>query len=99
VEKAGGEPDLIAGVARGDVGKTIAKYDGLVIPGGSDIDPATYGGRPHSTVRLSHPARDSLELEAARYAKRSGLPTLAICRGMQLVNVAFGGTLFEDIDD
>ena len=99
VERAGGEPVPVGNLPRGDVAKVLAKYDGLVIPGGPDIDPSTYGGRPHPAVQASHPDRDSLELEAARYAKRSGLPTLAICRGMQVVNVALGGTLYEDIDD
>ena len=96
---AGGEPVLFWGADRGEVGKALTGFDGLLIPGGHDLDPETYGGRPHAAVVKVHPDRDALELEAARFAKRSGLPTLAICRGIQVINVALGGTLYEDIDD
>jgi putative glutamine amidotransferase len=99
VESAGGEPVLVANVERGEVGRALADFDGLLVPGGPDLDPESYGGRPHPSVNLGHPQRDALELEAIRYAKRSGLPTLAICRGMQVANVALGGTLYEDIVD
>jgi putative glutamine amidotransferase len=99
VERAGGEPILIANVTRGSVDQLLADYDGLLIPGGPDLEPALYGGRPHPSVQLAHSDRDALELDAARYARRSGLPLFAICRGMQVVNVALGGTLYEDIAD
>jgi len=99
VSAAGGDPQLVGPVAQGGVAAVLAAFDGLLIPGGTDLDPATYGGRPHPSVDTSHPDRDALELEAARFAKRSGLPTLAICRGMQVVNVALGGTLYEDVPD
>jgi putative glutamine amidotransferase len=99
VENAGGEPVLVSGIERGLVGKALSGYDGLLLPGGHDLDPETYGGRPHESIQLDHPDRDALELEAARYASRSGLPTFAICRGLQVVNVALGGTLYQDIED
>lgn len=99
VHAAGGEAVLLGGLERGLVGKALTSFDGLLLPGGTDLDPATYGGQPHPLVERSHPELDILELEAARFAKRSGLPTLAICRGMQVVNVALGGTLYEDIGD
>ena len=99
VQAAGGEPVLVGPIAPERVAKTLLDYDGLLIPGGTDLDPATYGSSPHPLVDLAHPERDAFELEAARFAKRSGLPTLAICRGMQVVNVALGGTLYEDILD
>jgi putative glutamine amidotransferase len=99
VAAAGGDPVLVGNIRRGFVAKTLAGYDGLLLPGGADLDPATYGGRPHPLVSVAHPDLDALELEAARFAKRSGLPTLAICRGMQVVNVALGGTLYEDVQD
>jgi len=99
VTAAGGEPILVDAVDKSTVAETLVAFDGLLIPGGTDVDPAAYGGKPHPSVDVADPRRDSLELEAARFAKRSGLPTLAICRGMQVVNVAFGGTLFEDITD
>lgn len=99
VDRAGGDARIVADIPRGSVADALAGFDGLLIPGGFDIDPAAYGGRPHPTVQLVPADRDALEMEAARYAKRSGLPTLAICRGMQVINVALGGTLYEDIDD
>jgi putative glutamine amidotransferase len=99
VEHAGGDPQIVADIPRGSVAEALCGFDGLLIPGGFDVDPAAYGGRPHPTVQIVPADRDALELEAARFAKRSGLPTLAICRGMQVVNVALGGTLYEDIDD
>lgn len=100
VEQAGGEPTLVYGeFAPEQIPAILEAYDGLLLPGGLDLSPDEYGGRQHPTVERSSADRDSLELEAARYAKRAGIPTLAICRGCQVVNVAFGGTLYEDIDD
>lgn len=99
VTAAGGEPVLIDGVDIPALAGALLTFDGLLLPGGTDVDPAAYGGRPHPSVDVADPRRDALELEAARIAKRSGLPTLAICRGMQVVNVALGGTLFEDVAD
>lgn len=96
---AGGEPVLVDGVGPQTAADALRGFDGLLLPGGTDVDPAAYGGRPHPAVDVAHPRRDAFELEAARVAKRSGLPTLAICRGMQVVNVALGGTLFEDLPD
>jgi len=99
VTAAGGEPILVDHIDRPNLTETLLSFDGILMPGGTDVDPASYGGRPHPSVDLADPRRDALELEAARIAKRSGLPLFAICRGMQVVNVALGGTLFEDIAD
>ncbi|HYK52869.1 MAG TPA: gamma-glutamyl-gamma-aminobutyrate hydrolase family protein [Candidatus Eremiobacteraceae bacterium] len=99
VTAAGGEPVLVDTTGGSTVAEMLAAFDGLLLPGGTDVDPTAYGGRSHPSVDVADPRRDSLELEAARFARRSGLPTLAICRGMQVVNVALGGTLFEDIPD
>ncbi len=74
-------------------------FDGLLIPGGKDIAPEEYGGRPSGKVRLASPKRDELELHAIRHARLSHLPALGICRGIQAMNVALGGTLYEDIGD
>ncbi len=70
---------------------------GVIITGGEDLDPAEYGDTPHPRAGPPHRQRDKCELALARLAKERGVPTLAICRGIQAVNVAFGGTLVQDI--
>jgi len=73
--------------------------DGLVLAGGGDVDPALYGGSPHPTIANVDPERDRVEIELVRDAVASSLPTLGICRGLQLLNVAQGGTLIEHLPD
>jgi putative glutamine amidotransferase len=100
VERAGGEPVLVSGETDpARIEELLDGFDGLLLPGGADVDPAEYGGRDHPTISKAARDLDSLELEAARVAKRHDLPTLAICRGVQVMNVALGGTLWEDIGD
>ncbi len=70
---------------------------GLVLTGGEDMDPRLFGEEPHSTTGTAHPARDAYEIALARTACALRIPTLAICRGMQVMNVALGGTLVQDI--
>lgn len=73
--------------------------DGLILAGGSDIDPAAYGAEPHPQTDGSVPERDRLELALTRRAVERDMPLLGICRGMQLLNVAFGGTLKQHLPD
>ena len=70
--------------------------DALLLPGGGDIDPSRYGQENRGSVGID-PERDALELQALETALRLGLPVLGICRGCQLLNVALGGTLHQDI--
>jgi putative glutamine amidotransferase len=77
----------------------LGRFDGLLLAGGGDIEPARYGAGVHPTQYGTDPDRDELELELARAAVRIGLPTLGICRGVQLLNVAFGGTLVQHLPD
>jgi putative glutamine amidotransferase len=77
----------------------LAAFDGLLLAGGGDIEPARYGAADHPAQYGTDPARDELELELARAAVRLGTPTLGICRGVQLLNVAFGGTLVQHLPD
>jgi putative glutamine amidotransferase len=70
---------------------------GLVLTGGEDVDPALYGQEPHPNLGSVSPARDEMEMAALKVALRRGIPVLAICRGMQMLNVALGGTLYQDI--
>jgi putative glutamine amidotransferase len=72
--------------------------DGLILAGGTDLDPASYGARPHPETTATSPERDRFELGLAHRALERGLPLLGICRGMQLLNVATGGTLDQHID-
>jgi putative glutamine amidotransferase len=96
VEKAGGLPLVLAGRPE-DAAAYLDRVDALVLSGGADIDPAHYGEKPHPTVTQVHVERDAFELALCREALRRDLPTLAICRGHQLLNVATGGTLIQDI--
>jgi putative glutamine amidotransferase len=70
---------------------------GLVITGGEDVDPALFGEKPHPATGVPHAARDAYEIALANAAADKHVPTLAICRGTQVINVAFGGTLIQDI--
>jgi putative glutamine amidotransferase len=75
------------------------EYDAVILAGGNDIDPAHYGQAPDPQLGELDPPRDVYELDIAWDALRRDLPILAICRGMQLLNVACGGTLKQHIDD
>src|SRR5215213_3303767 len=73
--------------------------DGLVLAGGADVDPASYGGEPHPCTTNTRPERDAAEIALARRAFERELPLLGICRGMQVLNVALGGTLIQHLPD
>jgi putative glutamine amidotransferase len=97
IETAGGLPLVLAPGRPEDAGEFLDRVDALVLSGGADVDPAAYGEERHPTVTRVHPGRDAFELALAREAVARDLPTLAICRGHQLLNVATGGTLVQDI--
>jgi putative glutamine amidotransferase len=82
-----------------DPDQVLDLVDGLILAGGNDIDPATYHAAPHPETKGTVPERDASELALARRAWERDLPVLGICRGMQLLNVAAGGTLLQHLPD
>jgi len=100
VVRAGGVPVLVPPVGEPALAaRFLALVDGLVLAGGGDMDPASYDGRHHETLYGVDIERDRLELALVHELLREPRPTLAVCRGAQVVNVALGGTLVEHLPD
>ncbi|HKM43456.1 MAG TPA: gamma-glutamyl-gamma-aminobutyrate hydrolase family protein [Limnochordia bacterium] len=97
VIKAGGIPILIPYQPKEQIFRILEGLDGLVLPGGDDVDPSRYGENPIIQCGAIDPHWDDLDLWAAGFALDSNMPILAICRGCQVLNVALGGTLVQDI--
>lgn len=97
VLRAGGLPVLLVPVPDDDIPALVDGIDGLVLTGGGDVDPTRYGEPNNGLADRINFDRDEFELELVRHAMERKLPTLAICRGIQVVNVALGGTLIQDI--
>jgi len=98
VEAAGGLPVLLPpGVSQQGIDAWLDRLDGLVLSGGLDIDPARYGEERHPACGPSSSERDDHDLYLARRALELGLPLLAICRGAQVLAVAAGGSLVQDL--
>jgi putative glutamine amidotransferase len=98
VRRAGAVPLLIAPGER-HLEALLARLDGLLLTGGGDLDPAHYHGRAHETVYMVSPQRDGMELTLARRALELAMPLFGICRGLQVINVALGGSLHEHLPD
>jgi putative glutamine amidotransferase len=101
VQRAGGlalmlapDPQLTA-----DPGEALALIDGLMLAGGADIDPASYGQETHAETVATVPVRDAFEIALVNAAIERDMPVLGICRGMQLINVARGGTLLQHLPE
>ncbi|HMC77539.1 MAG TPA: gamma-glutamyl-gamma-aminobutyrate hydrolase family protein [Vicinamibacterales bacterium] len=94
VKRAGGEPLLLN--PREDPGRALDRIDALLLTGGLDVDPVLYGEPAHPTTEADH-ERDAFEIPLSRAAVARDLPIFAICRGVQVLNVAAGGTLVQDI--
>lgn len=80
-----------------DPATLVRRIDGVLLPGGTDVDPARYGADPHPEILALEPARDELELALLDGAVARDLPVLGICRGLQLINVFAGGTLHQHV--
>jgi putative glutamine amidotransferase len=91
----GGEPRIID--ASMSIDTALAGVEGLMLTGGDDVAPAIYGEQPHPAVREEEAGRDEFEIGLVKAARERGLPIFAICRGVQVLNVACGGTLVQDI--
>ena len=98
VEEPGGAAVLVTPAHDPEtVRALVGMAHGLLLTGGEDVDPRRYGQAPHPTVGDVTPARDAMEMAALDEAMRRGIPVMAICRGIQLLNVALGGTLYQDL--
>ncbi|MEU6144890.1 gamma-glutamyl-gamma-aminobutyrate hydrolase family protein [Streptomyces sp. NPDC047081] len=98
VQRAGGLAAMLPPDAPEQAAATVARLDGLVIAGGPDVEPVRYSAEPHPRTGPPARARDAWELALIDAALSAGLPLLGICRGMQLLNVALGGTLVQHIE-
>jgi putative glutamine amidotransferase len=101
VRRAGGlallvapEPELVT-----DPDELLHRLDGLIVSGGVDVDPASYGAAPHPETKGCTPERDEFEIALIRRASELDMPVLGICRGMQVLNIAFGGTLLQHLPE
>ena len=98
LESAGLIPLIVPPLSRASAAAVILdSVSGLVLTGGEDVDPARYGEKRHEKIRSINAARDATEIALIEGAKARGKPVLAICRGIQILNVALGGTLVQDI--
>ncbi|NUR56426.1 MAG: gamma-glutamyl-gamma-aminobutyrate hydrolase family protein [Acidobacteria bacterium] len=94
VTRAGGEPVVLSN--DDDVAATLDRVDAILLTGGADVDPALYGQAAHRSTKIDA-TRDAFEIPLSREAVARNVPAFAICRGVQVLNVAAGGTLVQDI--
>ena len=101
IRRAGGQEAALLAVPLTDAeaDELLSRFDALVLIGGGDVDPAEYGEDQHETVSGVNADVDAFDLALARSAVRKDMPTLAICRGLQVLNVALGGTLIQHLPD
>jgi putative glutamine amidotransferase len=98
IDRAGGRP-LLVPLTAGGVEETLAAVDGMLFPGGADLDPELYGQEPHEATFGVDGERDQAELTLLEEALARDMPVLAVCRGSQVLNVARGGDLQQHLPD
>lgn len=102
VWSSGGEPLILHGPAHdptAELPERLARLDGVLLPGGADVGPHRYGGQPHPSVTDVVDFQDDFEFGLVRVLLESDLPVLAICRGLQVLNIVLGGTLVPHLED
>ncbi|MDR6685595.1 putative glutamine amidotransferase [Arthrobacter sp. 1088] len=100
LREAGAQPVLLTPVSADSAGRlasVMKTLDGVLLPGGGDLEPRLYGQDPEDSVYDVNPEQDHLDIDVARATIDAGLPLLGICRGHQLLNVLYGGTLIQDM--
>src|SRR5258706_8488947 len=98
VQQAGGVPvPLPPQLSAASLEQLGAELYGLLLTGGGDMDPARFGEAPHATLYDVAPSRDTVETSVLNLSLARGVPVLAVCRGVQVLNVALGGTLHQDV--
>lgn len=97
VIRAGGIPVILPTGTEANIERFIQTFDGFIFTGGGDVDPTLFGEEPHVDLGDIEPARDQFEIPFAKAVLASNKPLLGICRGMQVLNVACKGTLYQDI--
>jgi putative glutamine amidotransferase len=98
LQQAGGVPVLLPPqLSKASLERLVRGLDALLLTGGGDVDPATFGEAPHPTLYEVAPSRDALETQVTHMALEKRMPLLAICRGIQVLNVALGGSLHQDV--
>jgi putative glutamine amidotransferase len=96
VRRAGGEPTVLD-YRTHPVAEVLRQFDGVLLAGGGDVLPSIYGEAAHPAFNAAEPGRDEYEIELVKRALAADVPLFAICRGIQVLNVALGGTLVQDI--
>jgi putative glutamine amidotransferase len=99
LRRADARTAILAPGEEGTPEEILEAFDGLLLVGGGDVDPSRYGGEPGEHLYGVEPDRDEFEIALLQAADRLAVPTLCICRGMQVMNVAFGGTLHQHLPD
>lgn len=99
IVKSGGVPVIFPSVDPKFIEDYIDMFDGIIFAGGVDVDPTFYNEEPHLHLGMTYLKRDIFEIELLKQAVKNGKAILGICRGMQLINVSLGGTLYQDLSE
>ncbi|MFC6260139.1 gamma-glutamyl-gamma-aminobutyrate hydrolase family protein [Levilactobacillus fujinensis] len=99
IVKAGGLPIILPSVDPADVADYLPLFDGVIFLGGADVDPTFFGEEPHMRLGKTYRKRDLFEIELLKQAVAANKAIMGICRGLQLINVGLGGTLYQDLSE